>query len=199
MSATGTKGGGRVGVRSASRLGAALFACLAAGAALAQAANPFGGFRHDSAAPIEITADALEVREAESRAIFTGEVVAGQGALRLTAQTLSVWYVARDGADPAAGAGGGDIDRLRAEGGVFLSSGSETARGDWADYDVASGVVTMGGGVVLAQGDNAIRGERLVVDLNRGVGRVEGGRVQSVFRPTPQAGDDASGAAAGAD
>ena len=176
MSAIGSKG-------AAAALG--LWAALGAGAALSQADNPFGGFRHDSTAPIEITADALEVRQAESRAIFTGDVVAGQGDLRLAAQSLSVWYVARDGADPAAAEGGGDIDRLRAEGSVFLSSGAETARGEWADYDVSTGMVTMGGGVVLAQGDNAIRGERLVVDLNRGVGRVEGGRVQSVFRPAP--------------
>ncbi|MGF1660518.1 MAG: LptA/OstA family protein [Rubrimonas sp.] len=156
-----------------------------AGAAQAQQGSPFGGFRHDSAAPIEITADALEVRQAESRAIFSGAVVAGQGELRLSSETLSVWYAARDAGDAAAAQGGGDIDRLRAEGGVFLSSGSETARGEWADYDVRTGLVTMGGGVVLAQGDNAIRGERLVVDLNTGVGRVEGGRVQSVFRPAP--------------
>jgi lipopolysaccharide export system protein LptA len=158
---------------------------LGAQAALGQAGNPFGGFKHDSTAPIEITADALEVRQGENRAIFTGEVVAGQGDLRLTAQTLSVWYVARGEGDAAATEGGGDIDRLRAEGSVFLSSGAETARGEWADYDVATGMVTMGGGVVLAQGDNAIRGDRLVVDLNAGVGRVEGGRVQSVFRPAP--------------
>jgi lipopolysaccharide export system protein LptA len=161
-----------------------LAALWAAGAA-AQQTNPFGGLKHDSAAPIEITADALEVRQAENRAIFSGAVVAGQGELRLTAETLSVWYVARGAGDPAAAEGGGDIDRLRAEGAVFLSSGTETARGEWADYDVAAGMVTMGGGVVLTQGDNAIRGERLVVDLNAGTGRVEGGRVQSVFRPAP--------------
>ena len=142
-----------------------------------QAGNPFGGFQHDNTQPIEITADALEVREAESRAIFTGDVVAGQGTLRLTADVVSVWY--RRGGN----GGGGQIDRLRAEGDVFLSSGSETATGDWADYAVIEGIVTMGGGVTLAQGDNAIRGERLTIDLNSGVGRIEGGRVQSVFNP----------------
>ncbi len=66
---------------------------------------------------------------------------------------------------------------------MFLTSGEETATGDWADYDVARGLVTMGGGVTLTQGGNAIRGERLSVDLNAGTGRIEGGRVQSVFTP----------------
>jgi lipopolysaccharide export system protein LptA len=167
---------------------AALAAALAiGGAAAAQTQNPFGGFKHDSSQPIEIVSDALEVRNAERQAIFTGRVVAGQGALRLTADTLTVWYVARDGGGDGGGAAGaaegGDIDRLRAEGSVFLSSGEETASGQWADYDVASGLVTMGGGVTLTQGENAIRGERLNVDLNAGTGRIEGGRVQSVFRP----------------
>ena len=143
-----------------------------------QPADPFGSFQHDSAQPIEITADALEVRDAENRAIFSGEVIAGQGDLRLTAETVSVWYI-RDGG----GGESGQIERLRAEGDVFLSSGSETATGAWAEYAVTEGVVTMGGGVTLAQGENAISGERLTVNLNTGVGRVEGGRVRSVFNP----------------
>lgn len=165
------------------KVGAALTgsALILAGAASAQQANPFGGFKHDSSQPIEITADALEVRQAESRAIFSGSVVAGQGALRLTADTLDVWYAQAEG-------GGGDIDRLRAEGDVFLTSGAESARGAWAEYKVSSGMITMGGGVVLAQGENAIRGERLVVDLTSGQGRVEGGRVQSVFNPASRGG-----------
>jgi lipopolysaccharide export system protein LptA len=160
---------------------AAAIAMAAASAAAQQSGSPFGGFRHDSAAPIEITADSLEVRQAEGVAIFEGQVVAGQGTLRLTSQRLLVRYV--EGGEGAA-EGSGDIDSLRAEGDVFLTSGAETATGQWADYDVARGFVTMGGGVILTQGDNAIRGERLSVDLNAGTGRIEGGRVQSVFTPS---------------
>ena len=158
----------------------AAVAALAAGAAVAQAQNPFGGFKHDSTEPIEITADSLEVREAERRAIFRGEVVAGQGKLRLTANLLNVFYAQEGGGE---GGASGRIERVRAEGDVFLSSGAETARGEWAEYDVTKGEVTMGGGVTLAQGDNAVSGERMFVDLNAGTGRIEGGRVRSVFNP----------------
>lgn len=154
---------------------AAVLASTALGALGQSAGSPFGGFKHDSDQPIEIVADALEVRQAEGVAIFSGAVVAGQGTLRLTADRLNVWYVDNEGS--------GDIDRLRAEGDVFLTSGAESARGAWAEYDVRGGMVTMGGGVVLAQGENAIRGERLTIDLTAGQGRIEGGRVQSVFRP----------------
>lgn len=157
---------------------------LLAGAAAAQTADsPFGAFRHDAAQPIEITADSLAVDQGARTATFTGEVVAGQGALRLTAARITVSYGAEGGAQAGA------IDRLRAEGEVFLSNGTETARGDWADYDVAGGTVTMGGEVVLTQGDNAIAGQSLTIDLNAGTGAISGGRVRSVFTPPARRGD----------
>ncbi|MEL6197903.1 MAG: LptA/OstA family protein, partial [Pseudomonadota bacterium] len=47
--------------------------------ATAQQEGPFGGFQHDSSEPIEITSDALEVQQQNNVAIFTGDVIAGQG------------------------------------------------------------------------------------------------------------------------
>lgn len=160
----------------------AAIALLTAFPAGAQVKGPFGGFKHDSKAPIEITSDSLEVRQAEQLAVFSGAVVAGQGTLRLTADTVTVTYGA-SGAD----AGTGAIRKMRADGNVFLSNGSETAQGAWAEYDVAGGQMRMGGKVVLTQGGNAISGEALTIDLNAGTGRIEGGtgtRVQSVFAPS---------------
>ena len=147
--------------------------------------GPFGGFRHDAGQPIEITADSLAVDETAGTATFLGQVIAGQGTLRLTANKVVVSY------GGAAAEGAGRIDRLRAEGGVFLSNGAETAKGEWADYDVAGGVVKMGGDVILTQGENAISGEALRIDLNAGTGEITGGRVRSVF--TPPAGAAAPG------
>jgi lipopolysaccharide export system protein LptA len=174
-------------------LAALIAATAAATPAVAQSKGPFGGFKHDSSAPIEIVADVLEVRQAENLAIFSGEVVAGQGTLRLTTDLLTVSYAAEEsdtdtgtntGADT--GADTGTIQHMRADGNVFLSNGAETAQGAWAEYDVAKGMIRMGGDVVLTQGDNAISGESLVIDLNTGIGRIKGGaggRVKSVFAP----------------
>ncbi len=161
----------------------AVVALLAAAPAASQNNSPFGGFKHDSKAPIEITSDSLEVRQAESVAIFAGSVVAGQGTLRLTADKVTVSYSAGK-SDAATGA----IQKMRADGNVFLSNGAETAQGAWAEYDVAGGRVTMGGKVILTQGANAISGETLAINLNDGTGRIEGqgdGRVKSVFTPAP--------------
>jgi len=163
---------------SATSLAVFLVLTLAAGAAAAQEKGPFGGFKHDSSAPIEIVADSLEVQQANNLAIFTGEVVAGQATLRLTADKLTVTYAAEN-----SGSDTGAIQKMRAEGNVFLSNGAETAQGAWAVYDVASSMIRMGGNVVLTQGENAISGESLVIDLNAGNGRIEGGRVKSVFTP----------------
>jgi lipopolysaccharide export system protein LptA len=156
---------------------------LAAGAVLAQTKGPFGGFKHDSKAQIEIAADSLEVRQAENLAIFAGEVVAGQGTLRLTADKLEVNYASGESGG-AADAGTGKIHKMRAEGNVFLSNGEETAKGAWAEYNVSEGMIHMGGDVVLTQGGNAISSQSLVINLNDGTGRVQGGRVKSVFTPS---------------
>lgn len=150
--------------------------------AAAQQAGPFGGFKHDSKAPIEIVADSLEVRQAESTAVFSGEVVAGQGTLRLTADRVTVIYDKSQASAEATG----KIQNMRADGNVFLSNGSETAKGAWAEYDVAGGMMRMGGDVVLTQGGNAISGQSLEIDLNTGTGKVDSagsGRVKSVFAP----------------
>ncbi len=170
-------------------LAALVAAAGAASSAAAQGKGPFGGFKHDSTAAIEIVADALEVRQAENLAIFSGEVVAGQGTLRLTTDLLTVTYAAAEsdaGGGTNTSAGTGAIQLMRADGNVFLSNGDETAQGAWAEYDVASGVIRMGGDVVLTQGDNAISGESLVIDLNAGTGRIEGGRVKSDFAPAAE-------------
>jgi lipopolysaccharide export system protein LptA len=161
----------------------ALVALVAAGAmvasvSMAQTKGPFGGFKHDSKAPIEITADSLEVRQSENVAIFSGGVVAGQGTLRLTADKLTVTYAAEK-SDSETGA----IQHIVADGNIFLSNGSETAQGASAEYDVAGGTISMGGGVVLTQGGNAISGNCLEINLNTGNGQMKCGRVTTVLVP----------------
>ena len=161
----------------------ALIAAVSLGAtAVAQSTGPFGGFKHDRTTPIEITANALEVRQAEQLAIFSGEVVAGQGTLRLTADRVEVTYDENNNTGGDTGA----IKNMIAKGNVFLSNGSETAQGDRAEYDVDGGQITMSGSVVLTQGENVISGQTLTINLNAGQGRIEGtgtGRVKSIFTP----------------
>ena len=82
---------------------------------------------------------------------------------------------------PAAGAAGGgtQIQRLEASGGVRLRTPTETARSEFAIYDVPRRLVTMIGGVNLDQGANHVQGGRLVLDLDTHRAVVDGGAAGS--------------------
>ena len=164
--------------------GMALAIATLASAATAQTSGPFGGFQHDRTAPIEITSNALEVRQAENLAIFSGDVIAGQGTLRLTADVVEVFYDENNESDSETGA----IRNMLAKGNVFISNGAETAQGNRAEYDVDTGKINMSGSVVLTQGANVISGETLTINLNSGQGKVEG-RVKSIFTPKSASGE----------
>jgi lipopolysaccharide export system protein LptA len=153
-----------------------------AGAAAGQGATvPFGEFEHDNTLPVEITSDALALDQAAGTAVFTGKVLVGQGALRMAADRLEVFYVSDGQGAPADAAGG--IERMLASGNVTLSNGAEAAEAERASYVVATGIVEMEGDVLLTQGRNALASERLRIDLEAGTGVLEG-RVQTIFTPT---------------
>ncbi|HZD26907.1 MAG TPA: LptA/OstA family protein [Alphaproteobacteria bacterium] len=146
--------------------------------------------------PIQIDADQLEVRQDQNLAIFSGNVQAAQGRIRLRADQVKVRYQARKkgkdqdgGKDGNGGNGGapaaGTITRIDALGHVFVSSPEETAQGDAGVYEVPAKRITLTGNVVLTRGQNVIRGNRLVLDMASGRSHVEGGsnRVRGLFVP----------------
>jgi len=167
---------------------------LALGLLLAAAAAPAQTSlapQTDADQPIEINADNLEVRQDKNLAIFSGNVEAVQGRIKLQADELKVWY--RPGGSGEAEASG-TITRIDATGQVFVSSPEETAQGESGIYDVPAKEITLTGKVVLTRGDNVIRGEKLVLNMATGRSEVQGGggRVRGLFVP-PQRGDAADG------
>nr|WP_281501794.1 LptA/OstA family protein [Aliiroseovarius sp. F20344] len=142
--------------------------------AYAQAQVAFGGLKHDSSLPIEISADQLAVDQASGSATFSGNVMIGQGEMRLSAGKVRVEYAT--GTDTT-----GEISRLHATGGVTLVNGAEAAEAREAVYTIASGVVVMTGGVILTQGQNALSSEKLTVNLKSGTGQMDG-RVKSIIQ-----------------
>ena len=159
----------------------AILAVMLPGLALAQATVPFGGLEHDSSLPVEITADRLDLDQAAGSAVFTGGVKVGQGALRLAADRVEVFY------DEASTQPTGKVERMVASGNVTIANGTEAAEADHAVYEVVAGTIVMEGNVLLTQGQNALSSERLDIDLNKGTGRLEG-RVQTIFVPGSQPG-----------
>jgi lipopolysaccharide export system protein LptA len=161
------------------------FLCAAAFTPVAAQLDQLNG-SHNSQAPIEITADTLEVRQAENLAIFRGDVDAIQGDMLLKADMLVVHY--RDNKETPDQPG---ISQIDAEGNVFVSSPDETAQGARGIYDVDNEKIWLTGQVVLTQGDNIIQGEQLELDLATGQSKVlsaapESGkskRVRGLFVP----------------
>jgi lipopolysaccharide export system protein LptA len=155
-------------------LRAALLALLAiAPAAWAQGVQLGGAFAADPSAPVEVTSDSLSVDQATGAATFTGNVVIGQGELRVQAGEVEVLY------DEATGG----IARLLASGGVTLATPEEAAEAQAADYDLGAGQLTLTGEVLLTQGASAISGDRLVVELETGAARMEGNVRTILQRP----------------
>ncbi len=154
-----------------------LAAVAFAGGAQAQTTQfPFGGGSHDASLPVEITSNALSLDQAAGTATFTGDVLVGQGDLRLSAERIDVFYTETEGAST--------ISRMIATGEVTLTNGLESAEADEATYSVADGLVEMRGNVVLLQGSNVLSSESLRLDLAAGTGLFEG-RVQTIFVPGP--------------
>jgi lipopolysaccharide export system protein LptA len=151
---------------------AAIFG-LAAQVSLAQQASvAFGGLKQDTTLPVEVQADQLSVNNADGTAVFTGNVLVGQGEMRLSAGEVKVKYAAD----------GKAIDQLLATGGVTISNLADAAEAREAIYTIDSGVVVMTGDVLLTQGPSAIAGQKLTINLKSGTGVMEG-RVSTTFVP----------------
>lgn len=145
---------------------------LTAGPALAQDVS-FGSIEADTSAPVEVAADSLSVNQGDGSAVFTGNVVIGQGEMRLSADKVTVEY-AQGGQDR--------IKSLHAVGNVTLVSGADAAEAAEGVYQVETGQVTLSGQVVLTQGRNVLTGDKMVVNLATGAAQVDG-RVRSVLQP----------------
>ncbi len=131
----------------------------------------FGTIRQDTKLPVEITADELEVDQSTGTAIFSGNVVIGQGEMRLSASRVMVVYRAEQNG----------IARLEATGGVTLVSGPDAAESERADYNIDDGSIVMSGDVLLAQGQNALSADRMTVQLSAGTAQMSG-RVRTVLQ-----------------
>jgi lipopolysaccharide export system protein LptA len=132
---------------------------------------------HNSNAPVDVTADRIEVQDRADRALFVGNVHATQAELVLDTDRLTVAYSNKPGASGAtsSAAGGVQIHRLDAAGGVVVHSPSETAKGDLGIYDLDRKLITIVGNVRLTQKDNLVTGQRLVINLDTGRAVVDGG------------------------
>ena len=140
---------------------------LTGSTALAQSKDPVSALKgHDSDAPVDVSADRIEVQDRADRAVFLGNVHVRQAELTLDTERLTVAY---------SSGGGIQIRRLDAAGGVVVRSPSETARGNFAIYDLDKRLITLLGNVQLNRRGSQVNGSRLVIDLDSGRAVIDGG------------------------
>jgi lipopolysaccharide export system protein LptA len=181
-------------MRSLTGITFAAAALLAAQPAAAQLAA-------NSDAPVDITADELEVVQGDCVSVWKGSAEALQDTSRLRADVLRAYFVPKPKAATPAPAGAtsssacGDLKRMEAEGSVYYVTPSQRVRASAATYDASSDTITMAGDVVAVQGQNVLRGDRMVFNTKTGQGQMFGGgkggknRPRGVFYPKQQTAD----------
>lgn len=157
---------------------------LAAGPAMAQSGSGIGANLSDasarSQAAVDIAADSMELLEEQNRAVFTGNVDAVRGKIKLKSNKLVVNYqeVTRKNGSKKT-----EVRFLNATGRVKIVSGSQTITSDWAKMDVKANKAVIGGNVTVVQGKTRLKGSKLHLNLTTGQSRMEGGRVRAKFFP----------------
>lgn len=186
---------------SSARLVGAVSALLLLGMAplFAQsgATSQVSGLKLSGDQPIQIESDKLEVRQADSVAVFSGNVTVTQGPTTLKAGKMTVYYVkdpnTAKGAAAGASAmtGSANIDHLVVDNKVYMKSNDQIATGDNGTFDMKTQVLVLAGKeVVLSQGPNVLKGCKLTVQMKSGLAQVDGcgGRVIMSMTPPPKSG-----------
>lgn len=166
-----------------SRSNFALYALvLAVSSSAAFAADEGGGInmgKHDSQAPINVSADTFTGDLNTKVGTYVGNVQVVQGDFKLRADRVSVHEV------------NGKPAFIDGAGNVLFTSTSGNASGDTGVYDLNTKNITLDGKVVLTKEKNVMRGTHLVMNMDTGKAQLTakgapGGRVQGVFTPPPK-------------
>jgi lipopolysaccharide export system protein LptA len=126
-------------------------------------AQGFGG--HDGNAPVDYSADHIELQDRADRVVLSGNVDVTQADLRMRAARMTVAYT---------NAGSLKLQRMIATGGVVVTRGTQRATGDVAVYDLNQRIITMAGKVTLNRNGDTLNGGRLVINLTTGLSSVDG-------------------------
>lgn len=164
-------------------------AAALAGALAAVVAQPAAAqLATASKAPVDITADELEVQNAQCTSIWRGSAEALQDTSRLRANVLTAHMAQK----PTKAAGGGNsnpgsncgaMQRMEATGAVYYVTPTQRVHGDAAAWDADTNVLTITGDVVAVQGQNVLRGSKMVYNTQTGQGNMVGGKGAKGARP----------------
>lgn len=133
------------------------------------------GFRVNRQEPIHITSDRMEVDRKKNTVVYTGQVVAIQGDLKMQSKKLTATY------SP-------DMKKLTeivAEGEVRIAQGDRLATGSRAVFNGVAQTITLTGNPVVRQGNSQVSGNKIVFFIEEDRAIAEGGsqRVKATIFP----------------
>jgi lipopolysaccharide export system protein LptA len=111
-----------------------------------------------------------------------------QNRSRLRAEKVTIYSAKKPGATADGANTCGAAERMEAEGGVYMVSDQQTARGDRAVYTFDNNIAIVTGDVVLVKGKDVARGDKLTVNTKTNDAKLESNsagksarRVRAVF------------------
>lgn len=151
------------------------------------ASGPAYARQTDSSAPVDVSADNQESINSKCIIIFTGNVEILQNRSRMRAQKVTIYNAKKPTPDNANACG--NAERMEAEGGVYLVSDQQQARGENAVYTFSNNIAVITGDVVVVKGKDVARGDRLTINTKTNDAKLESGakgrtaprRVRAVF------------------
>lgn len=120
----------------------------------------------DVPSPIDITSDRLEFNYGQGLLRYDGNVRVDHAGAKIHARSLEIAF------EPE---GNRSLKKITARGGVEVTHGNESARGELAEYDPAAGTIVLSQNARLGSGPNSLAGEKVVVYLNERRAVVLGG------------------------
>ncbi len=157
--------------------------------AFVQAAPAVPGGPELGNAPLKISSDTMTYDAAKSSVVFTGKVYVEREALKMWANTITLYLKPSGKADSAesdmlAGMQTGDVDKIVAEGAVKFRYNAQDGEAQKATYTATNSLLVLEGNPVLRDGDNFIKGSIIKYYMNENKSEVlggKGGRVEAVF------------------
>jgi lipopolysaccharide export system protein LptA len=142
----------------------------------------YGAQAQDDSKPkaTDVTANEMEIIDAENKTIFRGQVVAIRDKTTINCDELLVNTVEVKQPD---GTTKKEVDVMHATGNVKIVTENETITSEKADIYDRKDYLEAFGKVVLVQGTNTLKGEKLAVNLNTKRTVMTGGRVKGSFLP----------------
>ncbi len=151
------------------------------------AAMPGGGDL--GTGPLKISSDTMTYDAAKSNVVFKGKVYVERDALKLWANTITLYLKPSEKKDAAeadmlAGMQSGDVDKIVAEGSVKFSYNAQNGESQKATYTASNGLLLLEGNPILRDGENFVKGSVIKYYMNENRSEVlggQGGRVEAVF------------------